>query len=333
MFNYRNKEEHFKLQFLLFGPFGDDTKFRIHIPCSNFIRFWRLFTSVREHKIMLVRYHCLCNRVRATWRLLVYRQSVRLGVKPLETHDQYFFFSTEHLRLKSLCNITLWREDASVMYNCCWPSPAQSFSGPSPAGLMTIFYCFRLETPPTWRARSPYIPQEHGAPVIPSGTGFLLRLAGLRWRYSNPPPSVRIASFNDTPRVSAKQKITCIVLNFNCSHIRRISLKAKVTISSIMQARQKCEWCDTNRLEWDCKLDVPTQWPVFLQQDCKKTLMEFQNKIVSWNSCGLRWLASVSIGSHSTFLSNAPTFTTRDKDHFCCLLPWKFLVAGVMFSS
>jgi hypothetical protein len=37
-----------------------------------------------------------------------------------------------------------------------------------------------------------YIPQEQGGPVIPLGTGFpfrrLLRLAGLRWRYSNPPP-------------------------------------------------------------------------------------------------------------------------------------------------
>jgi hypothetical protein len=36
-----------------------------------------------------------------------------------------------------------------------------------------------------------YIPQEQGGPVIPPGTGFpfrrLLRLAGLRWRYLNPP--------------------------------------------------------------------------------------------------------------------------------------------------
>jgi hypothetical protein len=36
-------------------------------------------------------------------------------------------------------------------------SPAQSFSGPSPAGLMTIFYCLRFETSPTWRARSLYL--------------------------------------------------------------------------------------------------------------------------------------------------------------------------------
>jgi hypothetical protein len=37
-----------------------------------------------------------------------------------------------------------------------------------------------------------YVPQEQGGPVIPSGTGFpfrrFLRLAELRWRYSNPPP-------------------------------------------------------------------------------------------------------------------------------------------------
>jgi hypothetical protein len=29
---------------------------------------------------------------------------------------------------------------------CCWPLPAQSFSGPSPLGLETIFYCLTFET-------------------------------------------------------------------------------------------------------------------------------------------------------------------------------------------
>jgi hypothetical protein len=62
-----------------------------------------------------------------------------------------------------------------------------------PRDLITIFYCLRFVTPPTWRA-SPriYIPQEQGDPVIPPGSGFpfrrLLRLARLRWRYSNPSP-------------------------------------------------------------------------------------------------------------------------------------------------
>jgi hypothetical protein len=32
-------------------------------------------------------------RIRVNLRLAVYRQSVRLGDKPLETHDQYCFFS------------------------------------------------------------------------------------------------------------------------------------------------------------------------------------------------------------------------------------------------
>jgi hypothetical protein len=31
-------------------------------------------------------------KVKVTLRLAVYRQSVRLGIKPLETHDQIFFF-------------------------------------------------------------------------------------------------------------------------------------------------------------------------------------------------------------------------------------------------
>jgi hypothetical protein len=33
-----------------------------------------------------------------TLRLAVYRQSVSLGVKPLETHDQRIIFSTEPLQ-------------------------------------------------------------------------------------------------------------------------------------------------------------------------------------------------------------------------------------------
>jgi hypothetical protein len=51
----------------------------------------------------------------------------------------------------------LWLEGGSVVYSCSWSLPVQSFLGLSPAGLMTIFCCLRFETPPTWRARSPYL--------------------------------------------------------------------------------------------------------------------------------------------------------------------------------
>jgi hypothetical protein len=39
----------------------------------------------------------------------------------------------------------LWRDDRSVVYNCCWISPAQSFPGPNLSGLLTIFRNLRFE--------------------------------------------------------------------------------------------------------------------------------------------------------------------------------------------
>jgi hypothetical protein len=83
--------------------------------------------------------------------------------------DQYVLVSNTHLGpknrfwlLSDICGFVnirrpLWREDGSVVYNCCWSSPAQSFSDSSPAELVTIFYCLKFETLPTWRARSPYL--------------------------------------------------------------------------------------------------------------------------------------------------------------------------------
>jgi hypothetical protein len=66
---------------------------------------------------------------------------------------------------------------------------------PSAAGLVTIYSCLRVETPqPEGPGRRNYILQKQGGPVIPPGTGFpfrrLLLLAGLRWRYSNPPSPI-----------------------------------------------------------------------------------------------------------------------------------------------
>jgi hypothetical protein len=78
---------------------------------------------------------------------------------------------------------SLWRENGSVVYNCCWSSPAQSFLGPSPQDLWPIFYCLRFETPPTWRARSPYL--------YPPGTG-LPSYTPRHWvPFSSPPTSRR----------------------------------------------------------------------------------------------------------------------------------------------
>jgi hypothetical protein len=85
----------------------------------------------------------------------------------------------------------LWRENGYVVYNCCWPSPAQSFSGTESHGthdhiLLSQFRDYRsLED----QVLIIFNSSGMGGPVIFPGTAFpfrlRLRLAGLRWRYSN----------------------------------------------------------------------------------------------------------------------------------------------------
>jgi hypothetical protein len=59
---------------------------------------------------------------------------------------------------------SLWLEDGSVFCICCWPLPAQSFSGPSPLVLATIFYCLRFET---FLFVASYDSQGHGGGIRP----------------------------------------------------------------------------------------------------------------------------------------------------------------------
>jgi hypothetical protein len=76
------------------------------------------------------------------------RRSVNQSVLEQSTHP---WLTTRSLLLSNSCGFVdlgrpLWREDGSVLCNCYWSSPAQSFSGPSPVGLVAIFYCLRFET-------------------------------------------------------------------------------------------------------------------------------------------------------------------------------------------
>jgi hypothetical protein len=70
----------------------------------------------------------------------------------------------------------------------------KKLSGSSPAELITTLYSLVWDSS-NLGSQVPlfiHILQEQGGPVIPPGTGFpfcrLLRLAGLRWSYCNPPP-------------------------------------------------------------------------------------------------------------------------------------------------
>jgi hypothetical protein len=61
--------------------------------------------NINYYRIYETNYVRVRVRVRVTLLLAVYCPSVRPGDKSFETHDQKFYFTIEHLRLVSLCNI------------------------------------------------------------------------------------------------------------------------------------------------------------------------------------------------------------------------------------
>jgi hypothetical protein len=75
---------------------------------------------------------------------LTISQSVSLGIEhPPGAHDQIFIAPR---LLRSCFSGALSLTRGWVFYICCWPLPPKWFSGPSPLGLATIFYCLTFET-------------------------------------------------------------------------------------------------------------------------------------------------------------------------------------------
>jgi hypothetical protein len=134
----------------LMNMLGPSSSVRVaHIAC-----YWKFFllhsvgTCFARQIILILRILCY-NGSLVTWTVVKVKvtlrpavsQSVSLGVEP-------------HLGLMTRCLIAgrpHWQEDGSVFWICCWPLPEQSFSGPSPLGLSTIFYCLRSESSPPHR--------------------------------------------------------------------------------------------------------------------------------------------------------------------------------------
>jgi hypothetical protein len=109
-------------------------------------------------------------------------QSVRKSWSraPSGAHDK-IFITVWHLR-SCFCEAPFLTRGRSGLYVCCWLLSAQSFSGPSPMGLATIFCCLRFETS--------------------------LFVARSRWRYSTPPPHGRNWQLLLASRYIAKDRAT-----------------------------------------------------------------------------------------------------------------------------
>jgi hypothetical protein len=116
---------------------------------------------------------------------------VCLGVKhPSGTYDQ-IFITVRQLRICWCGAFSLTRELVCRLQMLLVLAGAVILGSES-RGTRDLILLSPIETPPTWWVRSPYLyPPEKGGPAIPPGTGFpfrrLLRLAGLRWMYMNPP--------------------------------------------------------------------------------------------------------------------------------------------------
>jgi hypothetical protein len=135
------------------------------------------------------------------WVLCYDRRSVGQSVLEYSTH---MGLTTRSWLLWNSCGFvdlgrSLWQEDRSVVCNCYWPSPAQSFSGPSPLGLLLS----QIRDFPFRR---------------------LLRLAGLRWRYSTPPPHgikwllIFVLSCIVAVRTMQHRKHSCRIVVETCYH-------------------------------------------------------------------------------------------------------------------
>jgi hypothetical protein len=109
------------------------------------------------------------------WTLSPTKVKVKVMLRP--TVSTHLGLTTRYWLLSNICGfVDFWRpllrEDGSAVCNCYWPSPAQSFSGPSPVGLVAIFYCLRFETS---LFVASYDSQGHGGGIRPRlHTGFSL---------------------------------------------------------------------------------------------------------------------------------------------------------------
>jgi hypothetical protein len=145
-----------------------------------------------------------------------------------------------------------WREDGSIIYSY------NSLSGPSPPELMTTFYCFVWDTPNLEGQVPVFISPRNRVPqLFPPATAFpfcrLLRLAGLQWRYSNPPP-------HGPPKLKLK-------LNYFWQSVGQSILVSSSRLEpmtrilfSVWQLQVSCCGAPSLTREWVCNLFVHCFW-------------------------------------------------------------------------
>jgi hypothetical protein len=112
---------------------------------------------------------CKLDQVKSKSKLCCDRRSVGQSVLVSSTR---LGLRTRFLLLSDTCGFVdvgrpLWQTKRFCRLQLLLVWPAQSFLGPSLAGLIPVFYCLRIEKPPTGGPGPHiFIPQEEGGPVI-----------------------------------------------------------------------------------------------------------------------------------------------------------------------
>jgi hypothetical protein len=138
----------------------------------------------------------------------------------------------------------LWRDDGSVVYNFCWLSPAQSFSGPIPAGLMIIFYSLRFEIPNVGGQVPVFIsPRNKVAQLYLQALRYLLVAS-----YDSEGDGGNIPAYNISAWTTQKTPFLCCC--FQCCV--RVCLDAHVIATEPLHSNSHClETDDTDHIKND----------------------------------------------------------------------------------
>jgi hypothetical protein len=123
---------------------SSDTIIRVHYEEAYFI-----FHKLERSRVQLNKV-----RVRFTLRLVVYRQPICLGDNPLRFTTS-IFFSNEHLRSQSLCNIVSNERMGLPFTTAADPRHCSHSQVPVTRDSRPHFYCLRFETPPNLEGQVP----------------------------------------------------------------------------------------------------------------------------------------------------------------------------------
>jgi hypothetical protein len=265
------------------------------------------------------------------WVLCYDRRSVGQSVLVQSTHPglttrflfPYGIRNTSDSYVLDSVGRPLWWEDGSVFYMCRWPLPAQSFSGPSPLGLATIFYSLRVDTS---LFVASYDSQGHGGGIRPRlHTCFhWLHL----WLLNT--LSIERPKCQDNPSTRTTQKsqplychgIVCLPSRCIAMFTARTTQKSDCVISSHRLHRSDCCLATSNNIRnfivacvYLVVRCLPVRYLAALQPSTLQYYIALSRVMVKIDGVGIGWLDLLHLYTQFVTTSNTALLLTHARTH------------------